>query len=61
MGIPKRENKMNMKTTRALRDLLSIILAACKDKHYEDNVEISIEKDGYHHQSILIKFIKEVK
>lgn len=53
---------MNIKTARALRDLLSIIIAVCKEKKLEDVIEIKIDRsgDGLLQQYIIIRFKREV-
>ena len=52
---------MNIKTARALRDILSIIIAACRDKNLESVVQIKIDRTQSGNQYIIIKFVKEVK
>lgn len=56
-------NKLNIKTTRALRDILSMILAVIKDKRLENYIDIFVKKSEiYPDQSmIVIRFRKDIE
>ena len=53
---------MKVKTARAMRDLLSMILASVKDKNLEDHITIHIDRSNNspHDQYIIIRFRKEI-
>ena len=52
---------MKIKTARAVRDLLSIVIAHCRQKGLEDVMRIKIRQAEDGDQYIIIRFIKEVE
>ena len=52
---------MNIKTARALRDILSILIAHCKTRGLSELVRIKINRADNGDQYIIIRFQGELK